>query len=342
MNLNARRRPRQRLTLGINNELTSDQATRHEDPRAQPIQQQPLGAQLAGEREHPRRDALRLIAGALIDSREQGIGGMGEHSGRGTSHDAGTELDGRRAPLRQLGLPLRSQHAVDALDSRLMNGELPHRVRDLLSDERDEPGIEAPEALLPREAREPGRQAGRVPALRDEADARGLEGAQGDVGQELGRGAGAQVDGGAAAGGDLGRPGRLDQLLLEELVPRELAAPLHQVADGRGAEPGQEGRRAFLGDDLPPRAHHVEPLHGVVDLDARFDYVDGSCGLFSPPVSERGRGSLGEISGWGIYAVSEGCREGTRAEELDIVAPAEIRGDARGSHGCRTSNGVGI
>lgn len=82
-------------------------------------------------------------------------------------------------------------------------------------------------------------------------------------------------------GDGLVRPaGEVDELLLEELVAGKLAAALDEVADGRGAEAGEEGRGALLGDNGAAGADHVVALEGVVDLDARLDDVDGRGGLF--------------------------------------------------------------
>lgn len=131
-------------------------------------------------------------------------------------------------------------------------------------------------------------------------DARRLERAQQDVGKQFGRRAGRQVDGRAVVGGGAGAAGHGDVLFLEELVAGELAAALDQVADGRGPEAGEQGRRALSGDDCAGDAHHVEALHGVVGLDPRLD-VDG-------------RGS----------AVGERRGQRAGAKELDIVAGRKL------------------
>ena len=62
-------------------------------------------------------------------------------------------------------------------------------------------------------------------------------------------------------------------MLFEELVAAEFEGALEEVAGEGWADTGQEGARAFVGDDLAEAADHAAVVGCWVELDAGFDAV---------------------------------------------------------------------
>ena len=68
MDFYAGRRAGESLALGVNDELACDQAAGHDDTGAKTVQQQALGAQLAGKGEHAGGDTLGPVPGTFVTS----------------------------------------------------------------------------------------------------------------------------------------------------------------------------------------------------------------------------------------------------------------------------------
>ena len=110
----------------------------------------------------------------------------------------------------------------DALGRSALDGKLGHGVRDLLHADRAEAGVEtAEDTLLLDEAAGAANEAAGEGRVGDEADTGGLKRAEEDVGDELGAGGGAEVDGDLVVPGALVAEG-LPGLDLEELDTTEL------------------------------------------------------------------------------------------------------------------------
>ena len=110
----------------------------------------------------------------------------------------------------------------DALGRSALDGKLGHGVRDLLHADRAEAGVEtAEDTLLLDEAGGAADEAAGKGRVGDEADTGGLKRAEEDVGDELGAGGGAEVDGGLVVPGALVAED-LPGLDLEELDTTEL------------------------------------------------------------------------------------------------------------------------
>ena len=129
---------------------------------------------------------------------------------------------------------------------------LHHGVRNLPAPERIQALVQAPEALGGRDLRHAieGARVGRWHGGLH-ADLDRLEGAEGEVGQELGRGRGRQVQGRLVALGVLG-PGQVRVRLLEVLVPPVLEGALGRVAEEGRAPAGEDAAESFLPEDEAP------------------------------------------------------------------------------------------
>lgn len=156
----------------------------------------------------------------------------------------------------------------------------------LLEQNGTETRIESTNTLLARDLAEPTNQAVGEGGLTDQSNTGGLEGAEGDVGEEFGAGRGGEVDGSAVVGSVLVAEER-DGLLLEELISAELEGALKEVAGERWANTGKEGASTLVGDDLAEAADHTAVVGGGVELDARLHAVGDA-------VSVESLGGLGE------------------------------------------------
>ena len=93
----------------------------------------------------------------------------------------------------------------------------------------------------------------------------GLEGAQGDIGQELGRGGSTEVD--DSLGGVGEEPLAIE--VLEDLVKTVLAGALEGVADEGGGPAEEDAAHALFGEDAAPGLD-VGGVDLGVDLAAAF------------------------------------------------------------------------
>lgn len=168
----------------------------------------------------------------------------------------------------------------------------------VLAQDRQEAGVEAPQALLACDAREACDETRREITFRDEAYAGRLEGRKEDISKEpkthgtsacvhamaerrktrngdaLRHARGAEVYCGAVLHGGFLVAGDLSKLLLPELVASELGTALHEVANGCGSKTCEETRGSFGGYDMPRAREEVEFLVGWVYLDACLDDVN--------------------------------------------------------------------
>ena len=128
--------------------------------------------------------------------------------------------------------------------------------------------------------------------LRHQPDTCSLEGAKGNVGEELGGGGGREVDGGAVVRGGLVAES-VDALLLEEFITTKFKGTLEEVSSKGWADAGPYGGGSLLGDDFAEAADQAGVVLDGIELDASLDPVadDGSA-MRSKSKSRRvGRGS---------------------------------------------------
>jgi hypothetical protein len=118
------------------------------------------------------------------------------------------------------------------------------------------PGVEGSRTLLTKDAGETAGETVGERRLGDESDTGRLEGAERNVGEELGDGRGTEVDGLTVLSG-LVNAEDVDSLLLPELVTSELEGTLDGVTDDGGAETGEKRAGSLGTDDLSESSDHA-------------------------------------------------------------------------------------
>ena len=135
------------------------------------------------------------------------------------------------------------QRSIDVINSRLERCEFHHRIRNLPPPKRIETLVQTPDTFLRRDLAPPFAQ-----GTRERRDRRlhahfdGLERAQGEIGEELGRRRRREVDDRFVGVGEHLVPVRV----LEHLVEAVLAGPLEAVPHGR-RRPAEEDAAQALG-----------------------------------------------------------------------------------------------
>lgn len=165
-----------------------------------------------------------------------------------------------------LGLP---QRRINLIDRRLKRRKLDHRIRDLPPPQRLQPLIQPPHPLLLRHLPPAFPQRARVGGQRRlHADFDGFERAEGDVGEELGAGGGAEVDERFVGVGE----GSFAVEVLEDFVEAVFAGALEGVADEGWGPAEEDAAQAFFGVDATPGGE-VGGVDCGVDLAAAFYLV---------------------------------------------------------------------
>lgn len=209
----------------VDQPLESSQSTNHANPHRQTVPQ-PAEADVAVDPADRRaRTLARLAVG--IQLRHHHIGRVRNHRAANTG-DVAAEERHARLLQRVVGLLRLAELRVDLRDGALERRELDHRVRDLAGPERVQALVQPAVAFLgddlgPALAEVVG--VGREGGLHADFDR--FEGAQEDVGDELGGGGGAEVD------DCLGGVGEelLAVVVFEDFVGAVFACALEGVAD---------------------------------------------------------------------------------------------------------------
>ena len=132
--------------------------------------------------------------------------------------------------------------------------------------------VEGGEALLLEDATEARDKAGSEGGLGDQTNTGGLQGAEGEISEELGASGGGEVDSGAVVGSGLVAE-EANGLLLEELVTTELQGTLEEVTSEGRAGTSEESASALVLDDLLEAADEAAVVGLGVELDAGLDAV---------------------------------------------------------------------
>lgn len=219
-------------------------------------------AQLFGDLDQSAGGALTRKTLGLVDLGEHSVGGL-RHKSRGeTSNQTRAQVDHSLGSIRS-GVLVNS--AVDSFGNLLVDDELGHGVWNLLEQNRTEPAVEGTDTFVGEDLAEAGDEAVGKGWLGDETDTGGLERAEGDVSEELGKGGGDEVDGRSVVGrGFISEV--VDGLLLEEFVSAKLEGALEEVAGEGWANTGQQSAGTFIGDDLSEAADETSVVCDGIQL----------------------------------------------------------------------------
>jgi hypothetical protein len=135
----------------------------------------------------------------------------------------------------------------------------------LLEQDGSETRVEGTNTLSLEDLAEAANQAIGKGGLRDETDTGSLEGAEGDIREELGAGSRGEVDGSAVVGGGLVTD-QVNGLLLEQLVSSELESTLEEVTSSGGTETGPDSAGTLIGDDFPEATDQAVVVCDRVEL----------------------------------------------------------------------------
>lgn len=241
-------------------ELTGGKSTDHDETGTH-TGEETADAELAGHLEETRGDRLAGGALGLVDLGEESVGGLRDDGGGHTGDKTGTEVETGGLAVGEVGALL-APGVEDLLRGNLVDGELGHGVGDLLEENGTETSVEGTNTLLAEDTEETTDKTVSESGLRDETDTGSLEGAEDNVGEELGNTRRSEVDGLTVLGSLLDAK-VVNGGLLPELVTTELEGTLERVADNGGAETSEESTSALLGDDLTEGVDHALGLVGI-------------------------------------------------------------------------------
>merc|ERR1719145_574854 len=214
-------------------------------------------------------------AWSLVEVGHQGIGGVGHDGAEDTSDVASGEGDNQLFSLGALGPWLGDHVVVERHDGLLKAGKLHHGVGDLPAPQGHQGLVEAVDALSSHDLGEGSPQGGWEGAHRRGLDPHltGLHGGEGDVGEELSRGRGCQVESGHVKVGVLLSHG-VSVNLLENFIEAKLAKTLGRVTNHCGSPAKEKARDAsLLHGELEAIAKVLVLL--LVNLETALDQVKG-------------------------------------------------------------------
>ena len=282
------------LNIAIDEELARSERTNHNETGAH-AGEETLDTELLGHLDETRGGGLAGGTLGLVDLGEEGVGGLRDDGSGHTGDETGAEVEAGLLTLGKRGLGA-AEALEDLLGGNLEDGELGHGVGDLLEQDGAETGVEAANTLLTGDAEEARGETVGERGLRDETDTGGLEGAEGNVGEELGDTRGTEVDGLAVLRGLLDTE-VVDGLLLPELVSTELEGTLDGVTGDGGAETGEEGTSTLVLDDLAEGVDHTLVVDLGLKLDTGLDDIDGGKGTVGDGTAEgTGKGETERLS----------------------------------------------
>lgn len=140
----------------------------------------------------------------------------------------------------------------------------------LLEQDGTEARVESTDTLVLQDLAEATNETIGEGRVRDETNTGGLEGTEGDVGEELSKGRRGEVDSSAVVAGSLVAD-QVYGLLLEELVTSELEGTLEEVTSSGGTETSPDSAGSLIGDDFPEAANETGVVGDGVELNSCLD-----------------------------------------------------------------------
>jgi len=257
------------LDVSVDGELTGSEGTDHEETGTE-TGEGSLESELLGDLDETGGGSLSWKTLGLVDLGEHGIGWLGDNGSGETSNQTGTQVD---TGLSEIGGGGLVDNSVDSLRDLLVDDELGHGVWNLLEQDWAETGVESSDTLSGGNLGETGDKTGGELGVRDETDTGGLKWAEGDIGEELGKSRGGEVNGGTVLGSNIITQ-NVDRLLLEELVTSELEASLERVTSEGWSQSSEESASTLRSDDLAETTNHTLVVNSWLELDSGLDDID--------------------------------------------------------------------
>lgn len=312
------------LDVAVDGELAGGQSANHEQTSAD-ASVAATETELLGDLDQSAGGALAWETLCLVDLGKHGIGGLRNEGGSETGDEARSQVDRGLCTVRRRVLV---NHVLpDGLGNLLVDDEFGHGVRDLLEQDGTEAAVEGAHTLGSQNFAEARHETGREGGFRDQSDTGGLEGAEGNIGEEFGGGGGGEVDGGSVVLCSVVAE-EIDGLLLEELVTAELEGALEEVPGKGRANTGQKSTRTFICNDFPEATDHASVVCDGVELDSGLDA--GDC--------QRVRRSAGRSGGemrqrnlhvdWSETAMGDGAADCTSEGLDELVGEWETKDEA--------------
>merc|ERR1719317_768421 len=255
------------LNTIIDEPLKGGQGSNHNDPGAKTLPESGEAKGLHG--------STNACAWSLVEVGHQGVGGVGHDGAEDTSNVASGEGDNQLFTLGAFSPWLGDNVVVESHHGLLKAGKLHHGVGDLPDPQGHQGLEEAVDALSSHDLGEGTPQGGWEGAHRRGLDPHltGLHGGEGDVGEELSRGRGCQVESGHVEVGVLLSHG-VSVNLLENFIEAKLAKTLGRVTDGSWGPAKEKARgTSLLHGELEAIAKVLVLL--LVNLETALDQVKG-------------------------------------------------------------------
>lgn len=261
----------------IDHPLESSKGTDHDDSHRQAV---PEAAE-ANVLVYPADGTTEGLSWCAVgvELADHDIGRMRYDGAKDTSQVASGEGHSGLSSLAIVRL-LTRQAVIDHLDNGLEGGKLHHGIGDLATPQRIQTLVQTGGALLGRDGADAVEGAGvgvGNGALHTDLDS--LKGAEGDVGKELGRGRGSEVQTRLVLVSGL-RAGQVRVCLLEVFIPAVLESSLGRVSKEGGTPAGEDAADALGAVDLAPGLKVARVELGV-DLATGLDEIKGSDGSMS-------------------------------------------------------------
>jgi len=173
----------------VDEPLQGGQRSNHDDPGAKTLPHACKAEFLGGTDE--------VASSGIVQLGHDGISRVGYDGTENTSDVTSCECDHQLFGLVALSAGFGHDKLVEGLHSALKAGKLHHGVRDLSAPQRHQALVKPVDSLLVQDSGESFSKCGAPPGLGLDPNLHGLQGAEGDVGEEFGRGTGSQVKGGS-------------------------------------------------------------------------------------------------------------------------------------------------
>lgn len=280
------------LDISVDGELASSQTTDHEKTSGK-TSKGAADTKLAANLDKPRNDALTGHTLGLVNLGQHGVGRLGNNRSGETGDETRAQVHGSLATAGQARLV---ELGKDKFGNLLKSDELGHSVRDpglifftvrtgsplfdknqggydvLFEQDGHESRVERANTLILENLGESADETVGEARGRNETDAGGLQGAQRNRREKLGRGGRHRVDKTTVLARSL-EAEEVDGLLLEKLVTAKLERALDKVSGKRRAESRQQSSGALILDDLAETTDHALVVGGRVQLDPGLDAV---------------------------------------------------------------------